>query len=159
MLRRIWRRSGAVIPSIPGRRIFPSRLMRVRLAATTKARPTIVPIRLIHHHRRRVGSKNTALSYIGKVPAIITAQPAGAIPRTTLVMNEAVVEVSGLRKEYRSSLGRRIITALDGIDIAVRPGELFGLLGPNGAGKTTTVKILLGLTAATAGSARISGLP
>jgi ABC-2 type transport system ATP-binding protein len=74
-------------------------------------------------------------------------------------MNEAVVEVSGLRKEYRSSLGRRIITALDGIDIAVRPGELFGLLGPNGAGKTTTVKILLGLTAPTAGTARIAGLP
>ena len=73
-------------------------------------------------------------------------------------MNEAVVEVSGLRKEYRSTLGRRI-TALDGIDIAVRPGELFGLLGPNGAGKTTTVKILLGLTAPTAGSARIAGLP
>jgi ABC-2 type transport system ATP-binding protein len=74
-------------------------------------------------------------------------------------MNEAVVEVSGLRKEYRSSLGRRIITALDGIDIAVRPGELFGLLGPNGAGKTTTVKILLGLTAPTSGTARIAGLP
>ncbi len=74
-------------------------------------------------------------------------------------MNEAVIEVSGLRKEYRSTLGRRIITALDGIDIAVRPGELFGLLGPNGAGKTTTVKVLLGLTAATAGRARISGLP
>ena len=73
-------------------------------------------------------------------------------------MSEAVIEVSGLRKEYRSTLGRRI-TALDGIDIAVRPGELFGLLGPNGAGKTTTVKVLLGLTAATAGSARISGRP
>jgi ABC-2 type transport system ATP-binding protein len=74
-------------------------------------------------------------------------------------MNETVIEVSGLRKEYRSTLGRRIITALDGIDITVRPGELFGLLGPNGAGKTTTVKILLGLTAATNGSAHISGLP
>ncbi len=73
-------------------------------------------------------------------------------------MTDAVIEVSGLRKEYRSTLGRRI-TALDGIDIAVRPGELFGLLGPNGAGKTTTVKVLLGLTAATAGSARIAGLP
>ena len=74
-------------------------------------------------------------------------------------MNEAVIEVRGLRKEYRSSFGRRVITALDGIDISVRPGELFGLLGPNGAGKTTTVKVLLGLTAATAGSARIAGLP
>jgi len=74
-------------------------------------------------------------------------------------MSEAVIEVSGLRKEYRSTIGRRTITALDGIDIAVRPGELFGLLGPNGAGKTTTVKVLLGLTAPTSGSARIAGLP
>ena len=72
-------------------------------------------------------------------------------------MNDAVIQVSGLRKEYRSTLRRRI-TALVGIDISVRPGELFGLLGPNGAGKTTTVKVLLGLTAATSGSARISGL-
>jgi len=74
-------------------------------------------------------------------------------------MSEAVIEVSGLRKEYRSTIGRRTITALDGIDIAVQPGELFGLLGPNGAGKTTTVKVLLGLTAPTSGSARIAGLP
>ncbi len=49
------------------------------------------------------------------------------------------------------------ITALDGIDLTVRPGELFGLLGPNGAGKTTTVKILLGLTRPTEGTAVISG--
>jgi len=49
------------------------------------------------------------------------------------------------------------ITALDGIELTVRPGELFGLLGPNGAGKTTTVKILLGLTRPTEGTAVISG--
>ena len=70
-----------------------------------------------------------------------------------------VIEVSGLRKEYRSSFGKGRITALDGIDFQVQEGELFGLLGPNGAGKTTTVKILLGLTHATAGTAQVSGLP
>ena len=64
-----------------------------------------------------------------------------------------MIEVAGLRKRYRS------ITALDGIDLSVREGELFGLLGPNGAGKTTTVKILLGLTRPTAGTATIGGLP
>jgi ABC-2 type transport system ATP-binding protein len=64
-----------------------------------------------------------------------------------------LIEVSGLRKQY----GR--ITALDGIDFTVQEGELFGLLGPNGAGKTTTVKILLGLTRATNGEAKIAGLP
>ena len=70
-----------------------------------------------------------------------------------------VIEVAGLRKVYRSAVGKRRITALDGIDFSVNRGELFGLLGPNGAGKTTTVKILLGLTRATDGSARVTGLP
>ena len=70
----------------------------------------------------------------------------------------AVIEVAGLRKVYRSTLGRTI-TALDGVDLSVGEGELFGLLGPNGAGKTTAVKILLGLTRATEGTARIAGLP
>lgn len=51
------------------------------------------------------------------------------------------------------------IMALDGIDLSVQPGELFGLLGPNGAGKTTTVKILLGLTRPSDGQAFVSGLP
>jgi ABC-2 type transport system ATP-binding protein len=70
-----------------------------------------------------------------------------------------LIEVSGLRKQYKSSFGKPKITALDGIDFQVGEGELFGLLGPNGAGKTTTVKILLGLTHATAGSATVCGLP
>jgi ABC-2 type transport system ATP-binding protein len=74
-------------------------------------------------------------------------------------MTQTVIEVSGLKKQYRSAVGRSRITALDGIDFAVREGELFGLLGPNGAGKTTAVKILLDLTRPTTGEARINGLP
>jgi len=70
-----------------------------------------------------------------------------------------LIEVSGLKKLYRSSFGKPKITALDGIDFTVREGEMFGLLGPNGAGKTTTVKILLGLTHATEGNASVCGLP
>lgn len=70
-----------------------------------------------------------------------------------------LIEVSGLRKLYRSSFGKPKIKALDGIDFQVREGEMFGLLGPNGAGKTTTVKILLGLTHANEGSASVCGLP
>ncbi len=70
-----------------------------------------------------------------------------------------LIEVSGLRKQYRSSFGKAKITALDGIDFSVAEGEMFGLLGPNGAGKTTTVKILLGLTHATSGDAKVCGLP
>src|SRR5687768_2964560 len=71
----------------------------------------------------------------------------------------SIIEVSGLRKQYRSAFRKPLITALDGIDFTVGEGELFGLLGPNGAGKTTTVKILLNLTHATAGRATIAGLP
>lgn len=73
-------------------------------------------------------------------------------------MGQNVIAVRGLRKTYRSSFGRPPIKALDGISFEIAPGELFGLLGPNGAGKTTTVKILLGLTGATAGDASIHGL-
>jgi len=69
-------------------------------------------------------------------------------------MTTPAIEVQGLRKRYGSK-----ILALDGISFSVQPGELFGLLGPNGAGKTTTVKILLGLTRATDGEARVDGLP
>lgn len=69
------------------------------------------------------------------------------------------IEAQGLRKVYRSRWRGRSVMALDGLDLRVESGELFGLLGPNGAGKTTTVKILLGLTFPTGGSARLLGLP
>lgn len=71
--------------------------------------------------------------------------------------NPSAIEVTALRKVFRAKFGREV-TALDGIDFSVEPGQLFGLLGPNGAGKTTTVKILLGLTRLTSGDARIDGL-
>src|SRR5512141_252048 len=70
-----------------------------------------------------------------------------------------VIQAEGLRKVYRSRFGTRAVKALDGIDLSVGPGEVFGLLGPNGAGKTTAVKILLGLTRLTGGSARLFDIP
>jgi len=70
---------------------------------------------------------------------------------------ELPIRATGLAKVYRSRFGKRRIAALDGVDLSVEPGQVFGLLGPNGAGKTTTVKILLGLTRPTAGSASLFG--
>jgi ABC-2 type transport system ATP-binding protein len=64
---------------------------------------------------------------------------------------ENVIEVAGLRKSF----GRSV--ALDGLDLAVRPGEVHGFLGPNGAGKSTTLRILLGLLRADGGSVRLLG--
>ena len=72
---------------------------------------------------------------------------------------ELPIRATGLSKVYRSRFGSRRITALDGVDLSVEPGQVFGLLGPNGAGKTTTVKILLGLTRPSSGSAALFGHP
>jgi ABC-2 type transport system ATP-binding protein len=62
------------------------------------------------------------------------------------------IELRGLRKQYDT------FTALDGVELTVRRGELFALLGPNGAGKTTTMRILMGFLKPSAGGARIFGL-
>jgi ABC-2 type transport system ATP-binding protein len=62
------------------------------------------------------------------------------------------IEVEGLVREYRK--GPR---AVDGIDLAVAPGEIYGFLGPNGAGKSTTVHVLTTLLPPTSGTARVGG--
>ncbi len=61
------------------------------------------------------------------------------------------VAITGLAKEYKSA------KALDGVDLIVPEGSIFGFLGPNGAGKTTTLRILAGLARPSGGSARIFG--
>lgn len=49
------------------------------------------------------------------------------------------------------------LTAVDGLDLEVAPGEIFGFPGPNGAGKTTTIRLLTGLLRPTSGRALIGG--
>ena len=61
------------------------------------------------------------------------------------------IEIQGLTKRYGP------ITAVDGLDLTVRQGELFALLGVNGAGKTTTIKMLSCLTRPDSGDARLLG--
>src|SRR4051794_7915514 len=69
----------------------------------------------------------------------------------------AVIEIEGLRKEFPRRKGR--VVAVDGLDLRVPEGGVFGFLGPNGSGKTTTIRCLLGLVRSTAGTVRLFGRP
>ncbi len=64
----------------------------------------------------------------------------------------SVIRIEGLSKTYRG------VRALDGLDLTVEPGAIFGFLGPNGAGKTTTIRILTGLARPNGGRAAIDGI-
>ena len=63
----------------------------------------------------------------------------------------ALIEARGLTKNYGA------FTAVDGIDLTINEGEVFGFLGPNGSGKSTSILMMLGLTEPTAGSVRVCG--
>jgi ABC-2 type transport system ATP-binding protein len=65
---------------------------------------------------------------------------------------QPVIRTEGLSKRYGSAL------ALDGLDLSVRAGEVYGYLGPNGAGKTTTIRLLLGLHRPSSGRAELFGI-
>jgi ABC-2 type transport system ATP-binding protein len=70
---------------------------------------------------------------------------------------DAVIRTDALTKVYASK-GGPSVTAVDHLDLAVRPGEIFGLLGPNGAGKTTTVGMLTTRVVPTSGRAWVGGI-
>ena len=75
------------------------------------------------------------------------------IPAASLNLNEVTINIRGLHKHYGKTI------AIRGLDLQIRRGELFGLIGPDGAGKTTSFNILGGVMEATAGDAKILGLP
>lgn len=83
------------------------------------------------------------------VPDHLTAAPAHIAPPP----GAPVIQTRGLTKRF----GAR--TAIDAVDLHVPSGCAFGFLGPNGAGKTTMIRMLLGLTRATAGSMTMLGAP
>jgi ABC-2 type transport system ATP-binding protein len=68
---------------------------------------------------------------------------------------EAVIETKGLRRVFKTR--KRSVEAVAGVDLTVRPGEIFGFLGPNGAGKTTTLRMLATLLPPTGGTANVAG--
>lgn len=63
-----------------------------------------------------------------------------------------ILEVKNLKKQFGK------FTALDGVNLEVKSGEIFGFIGPNGAGKSTTIRVLLGILKATEGDVKIFGL-
>lgn len=68
-----------------------------------------------------------------------------------MTAEQPVVEITDLTKRYGE------LTALEGLTLSVRRGQILGFIGPNGAGKTTTIKILVGLAKPTSGTAKIAG--
>ncbi|MDX6700210.1 MAG: type transport system ATP-binding protein [Baekduia sp.] len=72
-------------------------------------------------------------------------------PLAAASSSEPAIEARGLGKRYRD------VPAVDGIELTVRPGDVYGFLGPNGAGKTTTLRMLLGLVRPDAGTIRLFG--
>src|SRR5256714_12797521 len=66
-------------------------------------------------------------------------------------MLEAPLAVRGLVRRYGD------LTAVDGVDLTVEPGDVYGYLGPNGAGKTTSLRMMLGLIRPNAGTVRLFG--
>ncbi|MFF7071463.1 ABC transporter ATP-binding protein [Streptomyces pseudovenezuelae] len=68
--------------------------------------------------------------------------------------DRSVIRTRGLTKRYRGGQ-----LAVDGLDLTVPAGSVFGFLGPNGSGKTTTIRMLMGLIEPTSGTARVLGRP
>jgi lantibiotic transport system ATP-binding protein len=68
-------------------------------------------------------------------------------------MSSNVIEITGLARRFGT------VQALDGVNLSVPQGSVYGFLGPNGAGKTTTIRIVLGLLRAQAGEVRLLGHP
>ena len=79
------------------------------------------------------------------------------MPKRLIAESNSIVEALGLSKTFRSRRHGGHIRAVEGVDLAVAPGETFGLVGPDGAGKTTTIRLLNGLLVPDAGHATVAG--
>ena len=98
-----------------------------------------------------------SVSATGRAPRQVLASGTGTRPRRDVRSHPPLsampqARLDGVRKSYGA------VTALDGVDLELRPGEILALLGPNGAGKSTAVAIMLGLRRPDAGSAFLAGL-
>jgi ABC-2 type transport system ATP-binding protein len=84
----------------------------------------------------------------------ISPEPAPSAPAEKTARPEPILRIENLCVEYRNrSSGSPVKRAVNGLNLSVNQGEVFGFLGPNGAGKTTTMNVLLGFINATSGDA------
>jgi ABC-2 type transport system ATP-binding protein len=86
------------------------------------------------------------------IPSATERGPATAVR----VDDPLAIKIDSLTKVYERGK-RAVLTAVDGVSLAVPPGQVLGLLGPNGAGKTTTIKMICGLVTPTAGTVQLHG--
>lgn len=102
-----------------------------------------------------VGSDGPTRTVPGAAPGVVTGSLAGSVTGPNSGPNsEPVIETRALTKSYRGGQ-----LAVDGLDLAVPRGSVFGFLGPNGSGKTTTIRMLMGLIEPTSGAVRLLGRP
>src|SRR5688572_29600863 len=92
-------------------------------------------------------------------PTTGTGAAASTATSATSSASSPAVETRDLTKIYKDFWGRPRVTALDGLNLTINRGEVFGLLGPNGSGKSTTIKLLLGLIFPSRGTASVLGEP
>src|SRR6188508_508936 len=85
-------------------------------------------------------------------PLTATAYPSRTLFEMARTVFENAIEADGLAKRYGE------VQALDGVDLHVEAGTVFGLLGPNGAGKSTTVRILTTLSRPDSGRVSVAGI-
>lgn len=103
---------------------------------------------------QQTGTTSLEQAFVALLPAEQRArhQPV-TLPEPLAQATEVVIEARGLTRRFDG------FTAVDGVDLAIRRGEIFGFLGSNGCGKTTTMKMLTGLLPPTAGAALLLSRP